>query len=55
MFDYVIASLSLEVATEVCDLILTPPGENQYNALKEQLIQRTAVSQQQRLPTAARS
>jgi len=49
MFDYVIASLSPEVATEVRDLILTPPGENQYNALKEQLIQRTAVSQQQRL------
>ena len=43
-FDYVIASLSPEVATEICDLILTPPGEDQYDALKAQLIQQTAVS-----------
>ena len=49
MFDYVIASLSPEVATEIRDLILTPPGDNQYDALKEQLIQRTAMSEQGRL------
>jgi len=47
MFDYVIASLSPEVATEI--VILTPPEANQYNVLKEQLIQRTAVSEQRRL------
>ena len=38
MFDYVIASLSPEVATEIRDLILTPPGEDQYDALKENLL-----------------
>ena len=46
MFDYVIASLSPEVATEICDLILTPPGEDQYDALKAQLIQQTGISEQ---------
>ena len=35
--------------TEIRDLILTPPAENQYTVLKEQLIQRTATSQQQRI------
>ena len=49
MFDYVIASLSPEVATEIRDLILTPPGEDQYDALKAQLIQRTGISEQRRL------
>ena len=28
MFDYVIASLSPEVAAEICDLILSPPSRN---------------------------
>lgn len=37
-FDYVIASLSPEVATEVCDLILKPPEGTPYSVLKEQLI-----------------
>ena len=49
MFDYVIASLSPEVATEIRDLILTPPGEDQYDALKAQLIQRTGVFKQHQL------
>jgi len=49
MFDYVIASLSPEVATEICDLILTTPEDHQYDALKAQLIQRTAISEQQQL------
>ena len=30
MFDYVVASLSPEFATEIRDLILKPPGENPY-------------------------
>lgn len=48
-FDYVIASLSPEVATEVRDLVLKPPETNPYDALKQQLIKRTALPQQQRL------
>ena len=48
-FDYVVASLAPEFATEVRDLILKPPEEDPYDALKEQLIRRTAVSEQRRL------
>ena len=48
-FDYVVASLAPEYATEVRDLILTPPAANPYETLKEQLIQRTAASDQRRL------
>ena len=49
MFDYVVTSLSPEYATEIRDLILKPPGENPYNKVKEQLIKRTAASEQRRL------
>ena len=45
-FDYVVASLSPEYATEVCDLILKPPTTDSYDSLKEQLI---AASEQRRL------
>ena len=45
-FDYVIASLTPEVATEIRDLILRPPDTTPYTILKEQLIQRTATSEQ---------
>ena len=48
-FDHVIASLSPEVATEVRDLILKPPEAEPYRKLKEQLIKRTAASEQRRL------
>ena len=48
-FDYVIASLSPEVATEIRDLILKPPEAEPFKVLKEQLIKRTAASQQRRL------
>ena len=48
-FDYVIASLSPEVATEIRDLILKPPEATPYTVLKEQLIRRTAASEQRRL------
>ena len=44
MFNYVIASLSLEVATEIRDLILTPPREDQYDTLKAQLIHKQVFS-----------
>ena len=48
-FDYVVASLSPEVATEIRDLILKPPEAEPYSVLKEQLIRRTAASEQRRL------
>ena len=48
-FDYVIASLSPEVATEVRDLILKPPEGTSYSVLKEQLTKRTAASEQRRI------
>ena len=49
MFDYVVTSVSPDITTEIRDLILTPPTENQYRRLKEELIRRTATSQQQRI------
>ena len=42
------ASLSPEYATEVRDLVLKPPADNPYDVLKEQLIRRTATSEQHR-------
>ena len=48
-FDYVIASLSPEVATEVRDLILKPPEINPYDTLKKELIKKTAPPEQSRL------
>ena len=42
-FDYVISSLSPEIAMEVRDLL---PAENPYDTLKTQLIKRTAASKQ---------
>ena len=34
-FDYIVALLAPEFATEVRDLILKPPTEHQYDTLKE--------------------
>lgn len=48
-FDYVVASLSPEFATEVRDLILKPPTDHPYDTLKEQLIKRTVASGQRKL------
>ena len=45
-FDYIIASLAPEYATEVHDLILQPPAMDAYDKLKQQLIRRTAASEQ---------
>ena len=49
MFDYIIANLSPEYATEIRDLILRPPGENPLDKVEEQLIKITAASEQRRL------
>ena len=48
-FDYIIASLSPEFATEVRDVILKPPTDHAYDTLKAQLIKRTATSEQRKL------
>jgi hypothetical protein len=45
-FDYVIASLSPEVATEVRDFILKPPNDTPYTVLKEQFVKCIATSEQ---------
>ena len=45
--DYIVVSLSPEIATEVRDL--TPPAENPFDMLKEQLIKRTTGSEKKRL------
>ena len=48
-FDHVISSLSPEIATEVRDILLKPPGEQPYDVLKTELIKRTAASEQRKL------
>lgn len=48
-FDHIVAFLSPEVAMEVRDLILRPPAERPYDTLKEQLVKRTAESEQRKL------
>ena len=48
-FNHVIAALSPEYTTEVHDLILSPPVHKPFKALKEALVQKTAVSEQRRL------
>ena len=48
-FDYVIASLSPDIACEVRDLLIRPPEERPYDTLKAELIKRTAASEQRKL------
>ena len=48
-FDYVISSLSPEIACEVRDLLLRPPPDSPYDVLKTELSKRTAASEQRKL------
>lgn len=48
-FGHVLAALPPEVALEIRDIILSPPAERPYDVLKEELIRRTAASEQRRL------
>ena len=47
MFDYVVASLSPEIAFEIRDLLIRPPTDNPYNTLRAELVKRTAASELQ--------
>lgn len=49
MFHHVVAALPPEIATEVRDLILTPPATDPYTILKKELVKRTSESEQRRL------
>ena len=48
-FHHVLANLSQEIATDVRDLLVNPPAENSYEVLKDTLIKRTTLSEQQQL------
>ncbi|XP_071824414.1 uncharacterized protein [Apostichopus japonicus] len=48
-YSYIVASLTPDIAQEVRDLLLSPPQADRYKTLKDTLIKRTAVSEQQRL------
>lgn len=48
-FDDVVSSLSPEFTTEVHDLLISPPQDAPYDALKTQLIKCTAAIDQQKL------
>ena len=49
MYHHVVGSLSPEIATEIRDLLLGPPEDRPYDALKKKLIERTAESEQRRV------
>ena len=46
MYEYVVSSLTPDLATEVHNLILTTPEDHPHDTLKAQLIKRTAASEQ---------
>ncbi|XP_071454441.1 uncharacterized protein [Hetaerina americana] len=48
-FSHVVAQLDSNHAQEVEDVIINPPAENPFQRIKEELIQRLSVSQEQRI------
>ena len=48
-FDYVIANLDPRFATEVRELILSPPATDPFDVLKKSMVERIAASQQNRI------
>ena len=48
-FHHVVGSLTLEIIVEVRDLILSPPTDNPYDTVREQLVKPTLASEQKRL------
>ena len=49
MFHHVVSALSPDVATEVRDILLAPPSDHPYDALKAALVSRTVDSAQRRI------
>ena len=48
-YAHVVSSLQPEFAQEIRDILISPPTQNQYDALKVELIRRTSASEQKRL------
>ena len=48
-FQHIVANLPPEIAMEVRDFLVTPPAEQPFTKLKEMLVRRTTISEQQRL------
>ena len=48
-FGHIIGALAPPVAAEIEDVILEPPAENQYDALKNALITRLGVTEEERM------
>ena len=48
-FAYVVSSLQPEYAQEIRDILISPPAQDRYDALKSELIKRTSSSEQKRL------
>lgn len=48
-FDYIVDALPHEIVADIRDLILRPPITNAYETIKNTIIQRSTLSQQQRL------
>ncbi|CAB4043658.1 gag-pol poly, partial [Paramuricea clavata] len=48
-FAHVVAALSPEAATEVRDLILTPPSTNPFDVLKATLTERVSLSKRRKI------
>ena len=48
-YAHVVSSLQPEFAQEIRDILICPPTQNQYDALKKELIRRTSASEQKRL------
>lgn len=48
-FDYIIANLEPRFATEVRELILSPPATDPYDVLKKSMVERIAASEQNRI------
>ncbi|XP_015438096.1 PREDICTED: uncharacterized protein LOC107193207, partial [Dufourea novaeangliae] len=48
-FHHVVAQLDAKSAQEVEDILLTPPAENKYTRLKDELVARLSTSKQRKI------